>query len=188
MYDYAGYQNFLAAAHSAADARTFRSVLRNYLNESAAQWWRGLRENERQAIILLDFDPSVVTTMVFFGRDWGFGGGYHDVLDAILDKVDLLTKEEELGNWDYDLRTIIYYARAQVQAEQDARAKAAAIAQEMDLAAGRSALETLLVENSGTVRNSKKCKTEHAKDMRKAFLVDALNYLRKNYNNEDKGE
>lgn len=184
MYDYTTYRDFISAIRSTSDIRAFRSAVRGYLNDSAMQWWHGLKENERQAIILLDFDPSVVTTMVFFGRDWGFGGGYHDVLDAILDKVDLLTKEEELGNWDYDLRTIIYYARAQAQAEQDARAKAAAIAQEMDLAAGRSALETLLVENSGTVRNSKKCKTEHAKEMRKAFLSDALRYLEHHHNDQ----
>ena len=185
MYDYTTYRDFISTIHSTSDIRAFRSAVRDYLNDSAMQWWRGLRENERQAIVLLDFDPSVVTTMVFFGRDWGFGGGYHDVLNAILDKADLLAKEEELGNWDYGLRTIINYARAQAQAEQDARAKAAVIAQEMDLAAGFNALETLLVENSGTVRNSKKYKTESAKEMRKAFLADALSYLRKNYN---KGE
>ena len=188
MYDYTEYRDFISAIRSASDIRAFRSAIRDYLNDSAKQWWRGLRENERQAIILLDFDPSVVTTMVFFGRDWGFGGGYHDVLDAILDKVDLLANEEELDNWDYGLRTIIYHARAQAQAEQEARAKAAAIAQEMELAAGYSALETLLVENSGTVRNNKKYKTEGAKEMRRAFLSDALAYLRKNCNNEDKGE
>lgn len=188
MYDYTTYRDFISAIRSTSDIRAFHSAIRSYLNDSAMQWWRGLQENERQAIILLNFDPSVVTTMVFFGRDWGFGGGYNDVLNAILNKVDLLANEEELDNWDYNLRTIIHYARAQAQAEQDARAKAAAIAQEMDLAAGYNALETLLVENSGTVRNSKKCKTEYAKEMRKAFLLDTLSYLRKNYNNENRGE
>ena len=185
MYDYTTYRDFISAIRSTSDIRAFRSAVRGYLNDSAMQWWHGLQENERQAIILLDFNPSVVTTMVFFGRDWGFGGCYHDVLEVILDKADLLTNEEELDNWDYDLRTIINYARIQAQAEQEARAKAAAIAQEMDLATGYNALETLLVENSGTGRNNKKCKTEHAKDLRKTFLADALNYLRKNY---DKGE
>lgn len=188
MYDYTTYRDFISAIRSTSDIRAFRSAIRSYLNDSAMQWWHGLRENERQAIILLNFDPSVVTTMVFFGRDWGFGGGYHDVLNAILNKVDLLANAEELSNWDYDLRTIINYARAQAQAEQEARAKAAAIAQEMNLAAGHNALESLLVENSGAVRNSKKYKTEGAKEMRKAFLSDALSYLRKNYNNENKGE
>ena len=185
MYDYTTYRDFISAIRSTSDIRAFRAAIRGYLNDSAMQWWHGLQENERQAIILLNFDPSVVTTMVFFGRDWGFGGGYHDVLDAILDKVDLLANEEELGNWDYDLRTIIHYARAQAQAEQDARAKAVAIAKEMELAAGYNALETLLVENSGSVRDSKKCKTQHARDMRKAFLADALVYLRKNYNKSE---
>jgi len=188
MYDYTEYRDFISTIRSTSDIRAFRSAIRGYLNDSAMQWWRGLRENERQAIILLDFDPSVVTTMVFFGRDWGFGGGYHDVLDAILDKVDLLANAEELGNWDYDLRTIINYARAQAQAEQSARAKAAAIAQELSMSTGISTLETLLMEHSGDVLNHKKWKIDRVKEMRKAFLSDALSYLRKNYNNENKGE
>lgn len=188
MYNYATYRDFISTIRSTSDIHTFRSTIRNYLNDSAMQWWRNLQENERQAIILLDFNPSVVTTMVFFGGyDWGFGGGYNDVLNAILDKADMLTKEEESDNWDCDLHAIISYAHAQAQAEQEARAKAAMIAREMELAAGYNTLETLLVENSGTVRNNKKRKMEYAKDMRKAFLVDALNYLRKNYNKE-KGE
>lgn len=185
MYDYTEYQNFLAAAHSAADARTFRSVLRNYLNESAAQWWRGLRDNERQAIILLDFDPSVVTTMVFFGRDWGFSGSYTEVMEAILEKAELLTAEKELDGWDFDLRVIAGYAQAQAQAEQEARAKAATIARELSMSTGISTLETLLMEHSGDVRNHKKWKTDHAKALRKAFLTDALNYLRSHHNEDE---
>ena len=191
MYDYTEYRDFISTIRSTSDIRAFRSAIRGYLNDSAMQWWRGLRENERQAIILLDFDPSVVTTMVFFGRDWGFGGGYHDVLDAILDKVDLLTNEEELDNWDYDLRTITLYARAQAQAEQTAREKAMAVAQELGMATGLSTLEELLVENSGEVRNNRKCKKDRAKEMRKAFLSDALRYLEHHHNDqptEDKDE
>lgn len=188
MYNYSTYRDFISAIRSASDIHAFRSAVRGYLNDSAMQWWRGLLENERKAIILLDFDPSVVTTMAFFGRGWSFSGGYHDVLNAILYKVDLLASEEELDNWDYGLRTIIDYAREQANAEKIARERAAAIAQEMDLAAGFDVLETLLVKNSGTVRNNKKRKTGSAKEMRKAFLADALNYLRNNYNNEEKGE
>lgn len=189
MYDYTTYRDFISTIRSASDIDAFRSIIRSYLNNSAMEWWRNLQENERQAIVLLNFNPSVVTTMVFFnGYDWGFGGSYSDVLDAILEKADMLIdKEEELRDWDYNFRTIISCARAQAQAEQEARAKAAVIAQEMNLAAGYNTLETLLVENSGTVRNNKKYKMDYAKDMRKAFLEDALNYLRKNYNKE-KGE
>lgn len=189
MYDYNDYCNTIEAVRNTTDSRALRSALRGFLCESAMTWWHGLEENQRKAIILLDFNPAVVTTMVFFGDcDWGFGGSYSDVLDLILDKAELLANEEELGNWDYDLRTIINYARAQAQAEQDARAKAAAIAQEMDLAAGYNALETLLVKNSGTVRNSKKYKTESAKEMRKAFLEDALSYLERHHNDKSTEE
>lgn len=190
MYDYTTYSDFISAVRSASNIYDFRSAVRTYLNDSAMRWWRGLLENERQAIILLDFNPSVVTTMAFFnGYDWGFGGGYSDILDAILEKAKMLADEEQLlGDWgNNSLCSVIYYTRAQVHAEHEARAKAAAIAQEMNLAAGYNILENLLVENSGAVRNSKKYKMESAKNMRKAFLDDALNYLRKNYNKE-KGE
>ena len=194
MYNHATYNDFISAIRSASDIRAFRAAIRGYLNDSAMEWWHGLEDDERQAIILLDFDPSVVTTMVFFGRDcgfgrdWGFGDGYHDVLDAIFEKADLLANEEELSNWDSDLCSVIYYARAQARAEKNARAKAAAIAQEMDLVKGYNALETLLVKNSGIVRDSKKRKAEDAKKMRKAFLADALYYLRENYKNWEKDE
>lgn len=71
MYDYTEYREFCNAIQSANDFRSLNSTVRGYLNQAAMQWWHGLRENEQKAIILLDFDPSVVTTMVFFGRDWG---------------------------------------------------------------------------------------------------------------------
>lgn len=188
MYDYTTYSDFISAVRSASNIYDFRSAVRTYLNDSAMRWWRGLLENERQAIILLDFNPSVVTTMAFFSHGWEFSDGYRDVLNAILDKVGMLVDEEELqGDWSNSFRTIIHYAREQAQAEQEARVKAAVIAQEMNLTAGYNTLETLLVENSGIVRSNKKYKMESAKNMRKAFLDDALNYLRKNYNKE-KGE
>lgn len=186
MYSRINYNCFISAIRSASNIHDFRSAVRKYLNNSAMQWWRKLQENERKAIILLDFNPSVVTTMVFFGGcDWGFGGSYGDVLEAILHKAALLDDEEQQGDWSNSFRTIIDYAHAQAYAEQEARAKAAAIAQEMNLAAGHNALENLLVENSGAVRNNKKYKMECAKNMRKAFLDDALDYLRKNYNKEE---
>lgn len=187
MYNYTTYRDFVSTIRSTPDIYAFRLAVLNYLSDSVMQWWRNLQENERQAIILLDFDPSVVTTMAFFSHGRGFGGGYDDVLNAILYKAALLDEEEQQGDWSNSFRTIIDYAHAQAQAEQEARTKAAAIAQEMNLAAGYNTLETLLVENSGTVRNNKKLKMESAKNMRKAFLEDALNYLRKNYNKE-KGE
>lgn len=188
MYNHATYNDFISAIRSASDSRAFRAAVRDYLNNSAMKWWHGLEDDERQAIILLDFDPSVVTTMVFFGRDWGFGGGYTDVMKAILEKAELLANEEELSNWDSEIYAIIYYERAQVQAEKDARAKAAAIAQEMNLVAGYNTLENLLIKNSGIVRDSNKRKTENAKKMRKAFLADVLYYLRENYKNWEKDE
>lgn len=185
MYDYNDYRNTIEAVRNTTDSRALRSALRGFLCESAMTWWRGLEENQRKAIVLLDFNPAVVTTMVFFGDcDWGFGGSYGDVLDLILDKAELLAKAEVQGKWDYDLSSIIHYARMQAQAEQAARDKAMAVAQELGMVTGLSALEDLLVENSGDVRNNRKHKKNLAKEMRKAFLSDALRYLEHHHNDQ----
>lgn len=185
MYDFNDYRNTIEAVRNTTDSRALRSALRGFLCESAMTWWHGLEENQRKAIVLLDFNPAVVTTMVFFGDcDWGFGGSYSDVLDLILDKAELLAKAEVQGKWDYDLSSIIHYARMQAQAEQAAREKAMAVAQELGMATGISALEDLLVENSGEVRNNRKHKKNLAKEMRKAFLSDALRYIELHHNDQ----
>lgn len=185
MYDFNDYRNTIEAVRNTTDSRALRSALRGFLCESAMTWWHGLEENQRKAIVLLDFNPAVVTTMVFFGDcDWGFGGSYSDVLDLILDKAELLAKAEVQGKWDYDLSSIIHYARMQAQAEQAAREKAMAVAQELGMVTGLSALEDLLVENSGDVRNNRKHKKNLAKEMRKAFLSDALRYVELHHNDQ----
>lgn len=185
MYDYNDYHNTIEAVRNTTDSRALRSALRGFLCESAMTWWHGLEENQRKAIVLLDFNPAVVTTMVFFGDcDWGFGGSYGDMLELILDKAEMLATSEAQDNWDYDIREIVLRARAQAQAEQVAREKAMTVAQELGMVTGLSALEDLLVENSGEVRNNRKHKKELAKEMRKAFLSDALHYLERHHNDQ----
>lgn len=186
MYDYSEYRELTSTIRNAESSRVLRSALRGFLNDAAMTWWNGLEDNQRKAIILLDFDASVVTTMVFFGRDWGFGGSYGDVLELILDKAELLAQEDSTAwePWDYELRSVIDRARLQMECEEEARHKAAEIARELGMETGVSTLEDLLVNNSGLVRANKKRKEEYAKEMRKAFLNDALRYLESHYNDQ----
>lgn len=188
MYDFSEYRELTSVIRDANSSRLLRSALHGFLNEAAMTWWNGLEDNERKAIILLDFDASVVTTMVFFGRDWGFGGSYGDVLELILDKAELLAQEKDADSWDYELRCIIDCARQQKQYEEDARHKAAEIVRELGMETGVNALEELLVNNSGLVRANKKRKEAYAKEMRKAILGDALIYLQKHYKDSDSNE
>lgn len=184
MYDYSEYRELTSTIRNAESSRILRSALRGFLNDAAMTWWNGLEDNQRKAIILLDFDVSVVTTMVFFGRDWGFGGSYGDVLELILDKAELLTQEENADSWDYELRCIINCARQQMEREEEARRTAAEIARNLCMETGVNALEDLLVNNSGLVRASKKKKEAYAKEMRKAFLSDALRYLESHHDDQ----
>ena len=185
MYDYNDYRNALETVRNTTDSRALRSALRGFLCESAMNWWHGLEENQRKAIILLDFNPAVVTTMVFFSeRDWGFGGSYSDMLELILAKAELLAEEDDMAAWDFDIRSIVLYARHHALAKQAAREKAAAVAQELGMVTGISNLEELLVQNSGDVCYSRKRKKELAKEMRKDFLSDTLHYLKHHYNDQ----
>lgn len=184
MYDYSEYRKLTSVIRDANSSRLLRSALHGFLNEAAMTWWNGLEDNQRKAIILLDFDASVVTTMVFFGRDWGFGGSYSDVLELILDKAELLAQETDADSWDYELRCIIDCARQQMEREEEARRTAAEIARNLCMETGINALEDLLVNNSGLVRTSKKKKEAYAKEMRKAFLNDALRYLESHHDDQ----
>ena len=192
MYDYSEYRELFFTIRNADSSRALRSALHDYLNNAAMAWWHGLEDDQRKAIVLLDFDASVVTTMVFFGRDWGFGGSYGDVLGLILDKAEMLAQEDSsaLEPWaqDYELRCIVDRARLQRECEEEARHKAAEIARELGMKTGVGALENLLVNNSGLVRANKKKKETYAKEMRKAFLEDALSYLQKHYNDNTEEE
>lgn len=186
MYDYSEYRELTSTIRNAESSRILRSALRGFLNDAAMTWWNGLEDNQRKAIVLLNFDASVVTTMVFFGRDWGFGGSYGDVLELILDKAELLAKEDTTTwePWDYELRSIIGCARQQMEREEEARRTAAEIARDLDMETGVKALEDLLVNNSGLVRANKKRKEAYAKEMRKAFLNDALRYLESHHDDQ----
>jgi len=186
MYDYSEYRELTSTIRNANSSCVLRSALRGFLNDAAMTWWNGLEDNQRKAIVLLDFDASVVTTMVFFGRDWGFGGSYSDVLDLILDKAELLAQEDSATwePWDYELRSIIGCARQQMEREEEARRTAAEIARDLDMETRIKALEDLLVNNSGLVRANKKRKEAYAKEMRKAFLNDALRYLESHHDDQ----
>ena len=187
MYDYYAYKETLETVRNTTDSRALRAALRDFLQESAMTWWHELKENQRQAIILLDFNPAVVTTMVFFGeRGWGFGGSYSDMLELILDKAELLAEEsqENMTKWDWEISHIVDCARQQVLAKQAAREKAAAVAQELGMVTGISNLEELLMQNSGDVCYNRKRKKELAKEMRKDFLSDTLHYLAQHYNDQ----
>ena len=185
MYDYYAYKETENVIRNTTDSRSLRAALRGFLCNSAMNWWNGLEENQRKAIILLDFNPAVVTTMVFFGeRDWGFCGSYSDVLELILDKAELLAEEDDMAAWDFDIRSIVLCARQQALAKQAAREKAAAVAQELGMVTGVSNLEELLMQNSGDVCYNRKRKKELAKEMRKDFLSDALQYIARHYNDQ----
>ncbi len=180
---------------AANDCSTFCKIIHDFMKDAAYNWFNALEEKERKALVMLEFDPAVATTMMFFskGDTHLFSDIYTDVLEAILTKAEQLAKMGKLNTMGLDyMFQIVWNATKQVEEERKVRDRAAQIAMEFNMDTGIGNLENILVKNSGKVREYKRAKYSFSRDLRKLFLHDLLDYLRANYNggacNEEKDE
>lgn len=181
MYNFVLESKILAAN----DYSTFAKAVRDYMKEIALNWFNRLEEKERKALIMLDFDSSITTTMMFFNSQ-AYLAGYDDVLEAILSKAEQIAEQNEFNFSGDDgfMREIAWQAKWQAKKEQEAHDYAIKIAAEMDMHTGVDALESLLKKNSGGVCFYKHAKYSSSRDLRKVFLRDILECLRKDYGND----
>ena len=176
------------------DYSTFAKIIRDFMKDAAYSWFSTLEEKERNALVMLEFDPAVATTMMFFRKDTHlFSDRYMDVLEAILTKAEQMADRDKhnmlgIGN----MQEIAWNAMRQYEEEKKTRDYAAKIAAELDMKTGIRDLENVLVRNNGNVRYYKHAKYASSRDLRKLFLHDILDYLRANYNggpcNEEEDE
>lgn len=176
------------------DYSTFAKIIRDFMKEAAYNWFSALDEKEQKALVMLEFDPAVATTLMFFRQDTHiFSDRYMDVLEAILTKAEQMADQDRLDIMGFgDMRVIAFNAMRQSKEEDRIRDYAAKITAELSMETGIHDLENILVRNSGNVRYYKKVKYTSSRDLRKVFLHDILDYLRANYNggacNEEKDE
>lgn len=166
------------------DYSTFAKIIHDFMKDAAYSWFNALEEKERNALVMLEFDPAVVTTMMFFSKhDDYFSYGYTSVLEAILTKAEQMAERDKYNMMDVScLRDITWNAMRQFEEEKKTRDYAAKIAAELGMETGIRDLENILVRNSDNVRYYKRAKYASSRDLRKAFLHDILDYLRANYN------
>lgn len=166
------------------DYSTFAKIIRDFMKDAAYSWFSTLEEKERNALVMLEFDPAVATTMMFFRKDTHlFSDRYMDVLEAILTKAEQMADRDKhnmlgIGN----MQEIAWNAMRQFEEEKKTRDYAAKIAAELNMETGIRDLENVLVRNNGNVRYYKHAKYASSRDLRKLFLHDILDYLRANYN------
>ena len=166
------------------DYSTFAKIVRDFMKDAAYSWLDALEEKERNALVMLEFDPAIATTMMFFRKDIHlFSDRYMDVLEAILTKAEQMADRDKhnmlgIGN----MQEIAWNAMRQFEEEKKTRDYAAKIAAELNMKTGIHDLENVLVRNSGNVRYYRHAKYASSRDLRKLFLHDILDYLRANYN------
>ena len=180
MYYYELKEKILATN----DYPTFAKIIYDFMKDAAYSWFNALEEKERKALVMLEFDPAVATTMMFFSKhDDYFSCGYTDVLEAILTKAEQMADRDKYNMMGVgQMHDITWNAMRQFEEEKKARDYATKIAAELNMETGIRDLETVLVRNSCNVRYYKHAKYASSRDLRKAFLHDILDYLRANYN------
>lgn len=166
------------------DYSTFAKIIRDFMKEAAYNWFSALDEKEQKALVMLEFDPAVATTLMFFRQDTHiFSDRYMDVLEAILTKAEQMADQDKLDVMGLShMRSIAFNAMCQSKEERRMRDYATKIAAELSMETGIHDLENILVRNSGNVRYYKQAKYASSRDLRKVFLHDILDYLRANYN------
>lgn len=166
------------------DYSAFAKIIRDFMKEAAYNWFSALDEKEQKALVMLEFDPAVATTMMFFRKDTHlFSDRYMDVLEAILTKAEQMADQDKLDMMGLShMRGIACNAMLQLKEERIMRNYAAKIAAELNMETGIHDLENVLVRNNSNVHYYKHAKYASSRDLRKAFLHDILDYLRANYN------
>lgn len=183
-----------AIATSINDTALHRNI-KDYLHYAGKMWWESLTTAAKDAICLLDFDPSVVSSLMFFSRKGEYFDDYLIIRDAISDLVNTIA-DEVYPQYAHG------YVPMPVDAERRSRYKfetqeaitatcsARAVAQEMsaDLdrilnlynvnLPSREFTKASIIEQSSIMQNHHKNRDEAIKTIRKDCLHELMDYLR----------
>lgn len=178
--------DFYTAIDEAQNSHELNAAIENYICESARDWWKALRPAERDAIVLLDFNPSVVSSMLFFGTTpHGFVWDYDTIKSALYRKsADLAaTKSDDFRyNFNRQIRNMVDRQLEGVTYETEARKTAKTIATTLGLSDNAAFdLSNLLACESSKVKQARKALKETANEYRREFLGAAMTYLRYHY-------
>lgn len=177
---------FYTAITEAQNSHELNAAIENYICESARDWWKALRPTERDAIVLLDFNPSVVSSMLFFGTTpHRFVDNYDIIKRALYHKSSNLatTKSDDFrynfnsricGMVDLQHDGMVY----QNEAYETGKTLAATLGLSEDATFDLCAL---LGRESGKVKQARENLHKTTSDYRREFLGAAMTYLKYHY-------
>lgn len=177
---------FYTAVSEAKNNTELSVAIESYIIASARDWWKALRPAEREAIVLLSFNPSVVSSMMFFGSTpHGFAWDYDTIKSALYRKsADLAaTKSDDFRyNFNSWLCNMVDLQHDGEVCQNEARETAKTIAATLGLSdCAAFDLANLLACESGKVKQARKALKEAANEYRRAFLGAAMTYLKYHY-------
>ena len=179
---------FDTAVSEAKNSHELNAAIENYICESARNWWKDLRPAERDAIVLLDFNPSVVSSMLFFGTTpHHFVDNYDTIKRALYRKsADLAATKSDDFRYNFNSRLCVMVDLQhdgevyQNEAREVAQIVAATLGLSEDAAFD---LRVLLARESGKVNQMRENLHKTANEYRREFLSAAMTYLK--YHHQD---
>lgn len=180
------HNEFYTAVSAAKNSPELDTTIENYIIECAREWWKALRPTEREAVVLLNFNPSVVSSMMFFGdTSHRFVDNYDTIKRALDHKSAELaaTKSDDFryhfNEWLCDMVNLRHDGMAyQNEACEAAQTIAATLGLSNDAAV---ALRNLLMRESGKVKRVRESLHKTASEYRREFLGAAMTYLKYHY-------
>ena len=177
---------FYTAVFEAKNSQELNTAIENYIIECARDWWKALRPTEREAIVLLDFNPSVVSSMLFFGTTPHCFADEYDTIKRVLyhKSADLAeTKSDDFRhNFNSRMCGMVDLQHDGEAYQNEACETAQTIAATLGLSEGAAFdLRVLLTRESGKVKQVRETLHKTASEYRREFLGAAMTYLKYHY-------
>ena len=177
---------FYTAVSEAKNSHELNTAIENYIIGCARDWWRALRPTEREAVVLLNFNPSVVSSMLFFGTTpHCFVDNYDTIKRALYHKsADLAATKSDDFRYNFNSRIcgMVDLQHDGEAYQNEACETAQAIAATLDLSENATYnLRVLLAHESGKVKRTRDNLRKTTSDYRREFLGAAMTYLKCHY-------
>lgn len=179
---------FYTAVSEAKNSHELNTAIENYIAECAHSWWRALRPAEREAVVLLDFNPSVVSSMMFFGTTQHCFANEYDIIRRALyyKSSDLAATKSDDFRYNFNSRIcgMVDLQHAGEAYQNEAREAAQTIAATLGLSENATFdLMALLARESGKVKRTRESLRETTNKYRREFLRAAMTYLKYHHKN-----
>lgn len=180
------HNEFYTAVSAAKNSPELDTTIENYIIECAREWWKALRPTEREAVVLLNFNPSVVSSMMFFGdTPHRFVDNYDTIKRALYHKSAELaaTKSDDFRyNFSEWICEMVDIQHAGETYQNEACETAQTITATLGLSGSAAFdLRVLLERESRKVKQARNALHKTASEYRHEFLRTAMNHLKYHY-------